>query len=103
MTCSQTKECINDIGRDGLEKLIDRLGEDCVSAGLSLGILPENIEEAYAGSFTSDTDFAYDMAEQLGELPKDNRWPHYCIDWEYAAKELMMDYGEEGGFYFRNM
>lgn len=43
------------------------------------------------------------MAEQLGDVPKDNHWPLYCIDWEWAARELMMDYAEQDGYYFRNL
>jgi len=63
----------------------------------------ENFEEAYAGEFRSDEDFAENLAEDLGELPKENHWPHYCIDWEFAAREIMMDYIEEDNYYFRNI
>lgn len=62
----------------------------------------DDIEESYAGEFSSDEDFARDMADQFGEAPAD-QWPHYCIDWEYAARELMMDYSEEDGYYFRDL
>lgn len=65
----------------------------------------ENIEEAYNGQYSSDEDFARDMAEQRGDLPEagSSAWPLYCIDWEWAARELMYDYSEQDGFYFRNM
>lgn len=60
----------------------------------------EDIEESYSGSYNSDEEFARDMAEQCGyEIP--NTWPHRCIDWEYAARELMFDYAEQNGYYFR--
>jgi antirestriction protein len=67
-----------------------------------------NIQEAYAGSYNSDREFAMDMAEQVGDIPNDLHWPFTCIDWEWAAKELMMDYSvyvtkEYARFYFRNL
>lgn len=88
--------------------LIEQYGEDAVKAYEELGIEPagefENFEESYAGEFKSDEDFAQDMAEQLGTVDfKNQSWPAYCIDWEYAARELMMDYSEQDGYYFRNI
>lgn len=61
-----------------------------------------DIEEAYSGEYGSNEEFAEDMADQLGyEIP--NQWPYRCIDWEYAARELMYDYFESNGHYFRNL
>lgn len=102
LTLTQAKEVIKDLGRDGLENLISDLDEDIVAAGLSLGLSPDAIEDAYAGQFDSDEDFARDMADQLGSVDKNASWPNNCIDWEYAARELMYDYAEENGYYFRN-
>jgi hypothetical protein len=62
-----------------------------------------NIEEAYAGQYNSDEDFAEDMADQLGYINNDVSWPYTCIDWEQAARELMYDYFESNGYYFRNL
>lgn len=103
MKYSEAKACINELGRDGLEDLIESLGEEVVEAALSLGIDPSNIEEAYQGQYRSDEDFAQEMAEQLGSIDKNATWPQNCIDWEHAAKELMYDYCEENGHYFRNL
>lgn len=60
-------------------------------------------EEAYQGEYRSDEDFAEEMAEELGLIDNNLSWPHNCIDWECAAKELMYDYSEENGHYFRNL
>lgn len=79
------------------------LDREIIEAGLTAGIDLNDIEETYSGQFSSDEDFAEDMAEQLGELPKDLTWPLYCIDWTHAARELMMDYCEVNGYYFRNL
>ena len=59
-------------------------------------------EEDYQGQFDDDAAFAQDMAEQMGDIDKDVRWPYTCIDWDDAAKELMYDYFEQDGYYFRN-
>lgn len=36
--------------------------------------------------------YARDLAEDCGAVNKNQGWPNYCIDWEYAAKELQYDY-----------
>lgn len=93
------------IQKESLEDIADLKEDDLdlIEAGLYCGVSLSNIEEAYQGKFGSDEDFAQDMAEQLGEIPKDAHWPLYCIDWEHAARELMMDYNEHDGYYFRIM
>jgi antirestriction protein len=58
------------------------------------------LEESYIGQFDSDEDFAEDMAEQTG-VEISNSWPNNCIDWERAARDLMYDYYESNGHYFR--
>lgn len=62
-----------------------------------------DVSECYSGEFKSDEDFAQDIAEQLGAIDKNASWPQTCIDWEQAAKELMYDYVESNGHYFRNI
>jgi antirestriction protein len=65
--------------------------------------LISDCDEAYAGEFDSDEDFAYDFADQIGELDKNLSWPHSFIDWERAARDLMYDYFSADGHYFRSM
>ena len=40
------------------------------------------------------TEYAQELAEDCGDIPNagSDRWPLYCIDWEYAARELSHDY-----------
>lgn len=38
------------------------------------------------------TEYARDLAEDLGAMPDPDTWPGYCIDWEWAARELQHDY-----------
>jgi hypothetical protein len=37
-------------------------------------------------------DYAQELAEDIGVIPSDLQWPLTCIDWEWAARELQMDY-----------
>ena len=104
LTLTQAKECINELGgRRELEKLIVQYDEDIIEAALICGVPPCDIDEAYQGQYKDDEDFAQEMAESLGSIEKNPSWPYTCIDWEYAAKELMYDYSESNGYYFRNL
>lgn len=37
-------------------------------------------------------DYAREFAEDIGAIDGEAKWPNYCIDWEYAARELRHDY-----------
>lgn len=74
---------------------------EVVEAALECGIEGRNIDEAYQGEYKDDEDFAQDFAEQLGAIDRNASWPMNCIDWKQAAKDLMMDYSEHNGYYFR--
>ena len=76
---------------------IDNVGEEYAEA--------EDAEEAYQGQHSSDKDFAQDMADSIGAYNSSEtyNWPISCIDWEHAASELMYDYFEIDGYYFRNL
>ena len=36
--------------------------------------------------------YAEELATDCCEMPSDNSWPMYCIDWEWAARDLQIDY-----------
>ena len=59
-------------------------------------------EDAYAGEFFSDEEFAQEMANNCGFI-QSSEWPYCCVDWEQAARELMFDYYENDSFYFRHI
>ena len=91
---------------DELQDYIDNFSAgyvdiDVFNAGIDADVNIADIDEAYSGSFTSDEDFAENMAEELGAVDINASWPMTCIDWEQAAKELMYDYTESNGHYFR--
>lgn len=37
-------------------------------------------------------DYAQELAEDVGAIDAAATWPNTCIDWEWAARELQMDY-----------
>lgn len=63
----------------------------------------ENFQDAYQGEYGSNIEFAQELADQIDAIPEDLPWPISCIDWDHAARELMYDYFEENGYYFRSM
>lgn len=99
-TFSEFLEFADEVERSSLDT--DVIAAYISNTGCDLGNAVSEAEEAFAGEFSNDRDFAQDMADQLG-MEKDLSWPHNCIDWEMAAKELMYDYFEQDGYYFRNM
>jgi hypothetical protein len=38
------------------------------------------------------TEYAEQLAEDIGAINESAEWPNNCIDWERAARELQMDY-----------
>jgi hypothetical protein len=82
-------------------KDMDSYDWEVISAGIEADIDIDNIAEAYAGAYRDDEDFAEETADSLGYINKDVSWPYNCIDWEQAANELMQDYREANGHYFR--
>jgi|SRR5208282_993983 len=37
-------------------------------------------------------EYAQELAEECGMIQKEVKWPYTCIDWDHAARELLMDY-----------
>jgi antirestriction protein len=77
------------------------LDAEVFEAAAELDIPFDMVEELYQSQYDSDEDFAYQMADDLGMAPDGNDWPSSYIDWGRAARDLMMDYGESNGHYFR--
>ena len=66
----------------------DLCGEDTPDALESHG---DNYDSTMIREDTFE-DYARELAEDIGAMPEGNNWPAYCIDWEWAARELAMDY-----------
>lgn len=103
MELKTVKEAIRESDRDTVEEVLKNFSEEVLEAAIDLGINPADIEEAYSGEYKSDVEFAQETAESLGAIDKNATWPQTCVDWNYAARELMYDYSESNGHYFRNI
>lgn len=63
-------------------EVVDNLGEETWNMGTT---------------FVADhhfADYAQEMAESIGAIPVDARWPATHIDWDAAADDLKQDYTE---------
>lgn len=84
----------NNLSEEINQAYIDNVGEEYATA--------DETSEAYQGEYTSDEEFVQQLLEDTGGIPKD--FPAYIhIDWEWTAREIMMDYFESNGYYFRNL
>jgi len=72
-----------------------------IIAAYNCDIEPDDIDERYAGKYDDDEDFAETLLKDTGDLPNDLPW-YICINWERTASNIMADYTEDGGYYFRN-
>ena len=63
----------------------------------------DTIEEAYAGEHNSDLDFAQQLGDDIGLLSGMDESLQCYFDWESWARDLMFDYFESNGHYFRNL
>lgn len=93
MDNQEKNNLINEYGEEAIKAYIELVGEEYASK--------KNFEDSYSGKWESDEEFVQDLLEGTGDIPKD--MPSYIhIDWEWTAREIMMDYNEQDGFYFRN-
>lgn len=61
-----------------------------------------DFEEAYQGQYDDDEDFVMQLLEETGDIPEN--LPSYIhINWARTASDIMYDYFEEDGYYFRNL
>ena len=59
-------------------------------------------EDSYAGEWHNDLALAEDYVESTGMINQVPEKLRYYFDTEAFARDLMMDYSELGGHYFRN-
>jgi antirestriction protein len=76
------------------------LDRSVINAGLVCGFSLMQIEEAYQGQYDSDADFAERFAGETGTITDTLNWPFTCINWDWAAAELMHDFTEHDHHYF---
>ena len=94
---------LNDEFWDYLELLeTSHLDQEIIDAGLSLDIPLESIEDAYYGTFDSNTDLAYDYIESTGMLSELPESIARYFDYESFGRDLAMDFSESDTHYFNN-
>lgn len=74
--------------------------KDVVDAAIDCEISIDDIDEAYNGSYNSDEDFVEQLLTDIGSIP-DNLPAYVHIDWEATARDVMQEYIESSGHYFR--
>ena len=52
---------------------------------------PSDFEDAFCGIYDSEGDFAQELAVETSQIDL-SVWPASCIDWDYAAMEIMYDH-----------
>lgn len=62
-----------------IRELLDEIGEDAFYGVVLI------LEDDF-------TDYAQELAEDIGAIDIDASWPHTCIDWDKAADDLRNDY-----------
>lgn len=95
LTYTEAKEAINDIGRSELERLIN---EGILEAAVNCGAPVKNIEECYQGQWDNDKDFVMEITDK--DIPSGIPACVH-IDWDRTTRDVMMDYSEDNGHYFK--
>lgn len=82
-----------------IEELEDSTDPDDIAERETLEAFAEDGEQfadwSYGETFIRDsyfTEYAQELAEDIGAIDRDAQWPLYCIDWEHAARDLRVDY-----------
>jgi len=102
MNYTQAKECLKNTDKDTLRELLNQYEEDIIYKYLEEGYSLDDMQEAYQGQYSSDEDFVQQLLEDIGSVPSD--LPHYVyIDWTRTACDVMIDYFEIDGHYFRQL
>lgn len=84
----------NGLSEEINQAYIDNVGYEYATA--------EDCSEAYQGRYNTDEEFVQQLLEDTTEGLKD--LPNYIyIDWGRTAQDVMYDYFESDGYYFRNL
>ena len=79
-------DMVDDMGNDVVEAFLENFDIDCVSS----------CRDAYMGRYESGAEFAQQIAEDCGDVPRD--MPSWIeIDWKASWDNLSYDYVESSG------
>lgn len=99
MLYSQVKEAIKQSDKETVREILETYGEAVLMSALNCDVNIADILEVYQGKYSNDGEFVKQLLEDCGDIPK---LPSYIyIDWEKTARDIMYDYVEDDGHYFR--
>ena len=102
MLYSQIKKAIKESDVDTVRDILSKKnGEELLESAIEAEINLADFDEAYQGEYSSDEDFVQELVESYGDISK-YLSSYIYIDWERTAHDVMMDYSESNGHYFRN-
>ena len=103
-TFYENAEQLAELHNTGELVLINMLADNIDTGGyMDLDDLIRYHQDNYAGEHDSAKEFGEDYAEQTGDLDAVPEHMRNYIDWEYYAKELLYDYWETAGHYWRSV
>lgn len=91
---------------DGFAECRDHKGDDDAKAAYMKNIgewNSDNFDDAYQGEYESDEAFAEQLSDDIGMLDEVPENLRCYFDFERFARDLMMDYFEVDGYYFRSL
>ena len=97
-------EQLNELHQTGELDLLNDLAR-CIDTGgyMTLDELTAYHADNYAGEFANDKEFAEDYADKVGDTDSVPEHMRNYIDYDYYAKELMYNYWQSGGHYWRSV
>ncbi len=86
------------------EELIEEYGLEAVEAFIELYSLEDLhlFRDSYEGQWDNDQAFVKELLTNIDAIP-DGIPAYVHIDWEWTTQEVMHDYTEGNGHYFRNI
>lgn len=100
----ENAEQLNELHNTGELALIVLLANNIDTGGqMDLDELIKYHQNNYAGEHDNDKAFGENYADQVGDYDAVPEHMRYYIDWEYYAKELLYDYWETDGHYWRSV
>ena len=103
-TFYENAELLNELHQTGGLELLNDLAS-CIDTGgyMTVEELFAYHENNYAGEFASDKEFAEDYADSVGDTDSVPEHMRNYIDYDYYAKELLYNYINSGGHYWRSV
>lgn len=103
LSCADLRGCSTRAQVQSINSFIASRKAELVAAGLACEIAPEEIPEAYMGTWETDEEMAMEQWEEGGMLESVPSSVRAYIDWESVARDMRLngEFREAGEHYFR--